>query len=77
MSSPATENPAYQQYLAEANAELDAMLAPASTPDPVPEVAATRHDPLLKVVIVALVAVAVFVLGMILFRGRRPVRSMA
>jgi hypothetical protein len=76
MSAPATDNPAYQQYLAEANAEIDAMLAPASTPDPVSE-APARHDPLLKVVMVALVAVAVLVLGMILFRGRGPVRSMA
>jgi hypothetical protein len=76
MSAPATEARAYQQYLAEANAEIDAMLAPASTPEPVPEVA-TPPNPLLKAVIVALVAVAVFVLGMILFRGRGPVRSMA
>ena len=76
MSAPTTADPVYQQYLAEANAEIDAMLAQVSTPDPSPEIA-PRPDPLLRVVIVALVAVAVFVLGMILLRGRRPVRAMA
>jgi hypothetical protein len=76
MSAPPTENAAYQQYLAEANAEIDAMLAPASTPDPVPEPALPTNT-LVKVVIVALVAVGVFILGLILLRGRRPVRSMA
>lgn len=77
MTATPTRDPEYQRYLDEAQAEVDAMLAPATTPDPEPGPPRVAADPLFKVVVVALVAVVVFVVGMLLFRGRRPVRSMA
>lgn len=77
MNPTQVQDPEYQRYLTDAQAEVDAMLAPSTTPDPAPTAPAPAADPLLKVLIVAVIAVVVFVVGMLLFRGRRPIRSMA
>ncbi len=63
----------YDQYLAEAHAELDEMLA-TGTPDPKPETVPPVTRGLVKVILVAVVAVVVFCIGVLLLRGRRPSR---
>lgn len=63
----------YEQYLAEAHAELDEMLA-TGTPDPRPEALPQVNRGLVKVVLVAVVAVVVFCIGVLLLRGGRPRR---
>ena len=69
-----TEVRTYDQYLAEANAELDEMLA-TGTPDPKPEPLPQVNRSLVKVILVAVVAVVVFCIGVLLLRGgRRPQR---
>jgi len=62
------------QYLAEANAELDALLGE------VGELGSTRPGERapsrgwLRLIVIAAIAVAVFALGLLLLRGRRPNR---
>ena len=77
MSMP-TEAKAHDQYLAEANAELDAMLGEVGeldfTPPPAPDAGASRS--LMRLLIIAAVAVVVFALGVLLLRGRRPRMTM-
>lgn len=77
MSIP-TETVARDRYLAEANAELDAMLGEVgeldSTPPPAPEAGPSRSW--MRLLIIAAVAVVVFALGVLLLRGRRPRMTM-
>lgn len=65
----------HDRYLAEANAELDAMLGEVgeldSTPPPA-EPAPGRTW--VQFLVIAVIAVAVFALGILLLRGRRPGR---
>lgn len=65
----------YDQYLAEANAELEDMLY-TGTPDPVPEgpkPPTPEERAFFKGVMVALIAVALLIIGAVLLRGsRRP-----
>jgi hypothetical protein len=76
MSMSQPEVAARDQYLAEANAELDAMLGEVGELDatPAPEPAPGRSW--VQLVVIAVIAVAVFTLGVLLLRGRRP-RGMA
>lgn len=65
----------HDRYLAEANAELDAMLGEVgeldSTPPPAEPVPGRTW---VHLVVIAVIAVAVFVVGVLLLRGRRPGR---
>ena len=70
MSAPRPEAGNRDQYLAEANAELDAMLGEVGEIDAQPSPSRT----LVQLVVVAVIAVAVLALGMLLLRGRRPRR---
>jgi len=76
MSTPRPEVATHDRFLAEANAELDAMLGEVGELDatPAPEPAPGRSW--LQLAIIAVIAVAVFALGVMLLRGRRP-RGMA
>ncbi len=65
----------YEQYLAEANAELDEMLM-TGTPDPKPEPPQVNRG-LVKVILLAVVAVVVLCIGFLLLRGARPRRLAA
>jgi hypothetical protein len=74
MNTPATDTRVYDQYLAEANAELDAML---ETGTPEPEAVPPAPDrSWAKLLLVGLIAVVLFCLGVALLRGRRPTRMM-
>lgn len=77
MTAPQPEAAARNQYLAEANAELDAMLGEVgdldSTPPPSAQASERRW---VQLIVIAIIAVAVFALGILLLRGRRP-RGMA
>jgi len=77
MTAPQPEAAARNQYLAEANAELDAMLGEVgdldSTPPPSAHPSERRW---VQLIVIAIIAVAVFALGILLLRGRRP-RGMA
>jgi hypothetical protein len=69
------ETVVHDRYLAEANAELDAMLGEVGELDsapPAPE--ATRS--LMRLLLIAAVAVVVFAVGVLLLRGRRPRMTM-
>lgn len=71
---PNTEVAAHEHYLAEANAELDAMLGEVGELDAPqrPERAPGRSW--VHLIVVAVIAVAVFTLGLLLLRGRKPAR---
>jgi hypothetical protein len=59
-------------YLAEANAELDAMLGEVGEVEATPPPPAEAEPSWMRWLVIAVVAVAVFVIGMVLLRGRRP-----
>ena len=75
MMTPQPEVAVRDRYLAEANAELNAMLGEVgeldSTPPPAEPVSGRNW---LQLIVIAVIAVAVFALGMLLLRGRRPRR---
>lgn len=71
MTAPQSETATRDQYLAQANAELDAMLGEVGHHDAPPP--ATERS-WARLLVIALIAVAVFVIGMVLLRGRRPPR---
>ena len=72
MTVPQSETVVRDQYLAEANAELDAMLGEVGELDPPPPPPANRHW--VRLLVIAVIAVAVFAIGLLLLRGRRPSR---
>lgn len=74
MTAPQGEVPTRDQYLAEANAELDAILGEVGELDATPPVGKALGRSWTQLVVIALIAVAVFALGILLFRGRRPGR---
>lgn len=82
MSTPVTQacDAEYQRYLAEARAEVEALLAPDTTPDPEPVSIREPAGPVLKVLIIAAITGVVGVLVLmawLVFKGRRPARSIA
>lgn len=77
MSAPRPDVTTHDQYLAEANAELDAMLGDVGELDSTPpRPAPSPGRSWVQLIVIAVIAVAVFTLGMLLLRGRRP-RGMA
>ncbi len=72
MSAPRAETLAHDRYLAEANAEVEAILGTVSEDQPA-EPAQPGTD-WAKVILVALVAIVVFAVGLMLLRGRRSNR---
>lgn len=74
MTALKTEAAVHEQYLAEAHAELDAMLGEVGELDATPEPERAPSRSLLQVVVIALIAVAVFALGVLVLRGLRPRR---
>ncbi len=73
MTAPQSETATRDLYLAQANAELDAMLGEVGHHDdatPPPEIGRSWA----RLLVLAVIAVAVFVIGMVLLRGRRPAR---
>ena len=74
MMTQPSETVARDQYLAEANAELDAMLGEVGEVEATPPPPAQAEPGWLRWLVIAVVAVAVFVIGMVLLRGRRPTR---
>jgi hypothetical protein len=74
MTLPKTEAAMRDQYLAEANAELDAMLGEVGEIEPTPPSMPAPARSLLRLVVIAVIAVAVFALGILLLRSRRPNR---
>ena len=72
MSIPQPEVGTRDQYLAEANAELDAMLGEVGELDSTPAPEPVPGRSWMKLVVIAVIAVAVFALGVLLLRSRRP-----
>ena len=70
MMAPRREVLARDHYLAEANAELDAMLGEVGELDATPP-ERSRGRSWMQVVLIAVIAVAVLALGLLLLRGRR------
>jgi len=68
MTAPQSETVTRDRYLAEAHAELDAMLGEVSTLDAPPQ----AERSWVRLLILAAVAVVVFAIGVLLLRGRRP-----
>ena len=73
MTTP-LRDPTRDQYLVEANAELDAMLGEVGELDAPPPPERSPGRSWMQVVVIALIAVAVFALGILLLRGRRSGR---
>ena len=73
MTAPQPDPSAREQYLAEANAELDAMLGEVGKLECAAPAAAGANLACDSSVI-AVIAVALFAIGMVLMRGRRPGR---
>lgn len=71
MSSPKPEVGSREQYLAEANAELDAMLGEVGTIEPAPEEKSPETPSWVRLLVVAAIAVIVFAVGVLLLRGGR------
>ena len=71
MTAPQSETVTRDKYLAEANAELDAMLGEVGELEPPPAPPGRRW---LRLLVIAVIAVAVFAIGVLLLRGRRPTR---
>ena len=72
MTAPLTETASRDQYLAQANAELDAMLGEVGhhdAPSP-PETGRSGA----RLLVIAVIAAAVLIIGIVLLRGRRPTR---
>jgi hypothetical protein len=74
MMTHPSEPMARDQYLAEANAELDAMLGEVGEVEAPPPPPAEAEPSWMRWLVIAVIAVAVFVIGMVLLRGRRPAR---
>jgi hypothetical protein len=71
MTMPQSETVIRDQYLAEANAELDAMLGEVGELDPPPPPANRNW---VRLLVIAVITIAVFAVGLLLLRGRRPGR---
>ena len=77
MTSPHPEVAERNQYLAEANAELDAMLGEVGELDSAPPPSGQKAGrSWVQLLVIAVIAVAVFAVGVLLLRGRKP-RGMA
>jgi hypothetical protein len=74
MMTQPSETVARDQYLAEANAELDAMLGEVGEVEAAPPPPTEAGHGWLRWLVIAVIAIAVFVIGMVLLRGRRPSR---
>jgi hypothetical protein len=72
MTAPLSETLIRDKYLAEANAELDAMLGEVGELEAPP--AAPPGRSWVRLLVIAVIAVAVFAIGVLLLRGRRPTR---
>jgi len=72
MTAPQSETATRDRYLAQANAELDAMLGEVGHHDAPPPPETGRSWA--RLLVIAAIAVAVFLIGMVLLRGRRPTR---
>ena len=73
MTAPRREVPTRDHYLAEANAELDAMLGEVGELDTTPPERSQGRS-WMQVVLIAVIAAAVLALGILLLRGRRSGR---
>ena len=71
MTAPLSDTVTGDKYLAEANAELDAMLGEVGELEAPPPPPGRRW---VRLLVIAVIAVAVFVIGVLLLRGRRPAR---
>ena len=69
---PQPDATTHDRFLAEANAELDAMLGEVGVVEPPPPPAAKRNW--VQLLLIAAIALAVLVIGMVLLRGRRSGR---
>ncbi len=69
-----TDTATHDRYLAEANAELDAMLGEVGELDSPPQPERAPGRSWVRVMVVAAIAVTVFILGILLLRGRNPRR---
>jgi hypothetical protein len=74
MTAKPSETATHDHYLAEANAELDAMLGEVGEVDATPPPPAEAGRGWMRWLVIAVIAIAVFVIGMVLLRGRRPTR---
>lgn len=72
MTAPKPETVTYDRYLAEANAEVEAILGTVSEDEAAEPT--RRETDWAKVILVALVAIVVFAIGLMLLRGRRSNR---
>ena len=72
MTAPQPDPIAREQYLAEANAELDALLGEVGEVEVPPQPRQERTW--LRLVVIAVIAVALFAIGLVLMRGRKPGR---
>lgn len=76
MSTPQPEVATHDRYLAEANAELDAMLGEVGELDSTPPPPRNAGRSWMQLLVIAAIALVVFVVGVMLLRGRRPRMSM-
>lgn len=76
MSSAQPEVATHDRYLAEANAELDAMLGEVGELDSTPPPPERGGRSWMQLLVIAAIALVVFVVGVMLLRGRRPRMSM-
>jgi len=72
MTAPLSDTVTGDKYLAEANAELDAMLGEVGELEAPPPAPPGRRW--VRLLVIAVIAVAVFAIGVLLLRGRRPAR---
>lgn len=72
MTAPLSETVTRDKHLAEANAELDAMLGEVGVLEAPPPPAPGRRW--VRLLVIAVIAVAVFAIGVLLLRSRRPTR---
>ena len=74
MTTPQPEVATRDQYLAEANAELDALLGEVGELDSSPPPAPAPGRNWMQLVVIAVIAVVVFAVGILLLRSLKPRR---